>query len=180
MKTSLLTIALFATLLFWSSCKEKSTEPLSTPEVIERIEMRTRYSNGFQRDTTIVDSETFELRTHSCCSPDENRNFVLDVFWDTTFSVEPTFLQSISNKLNIDSFFNKDSIYFVNIDPQGTQRRGCSADPYHFEVVLTTNQRSKTLVLFCDDREEKYDFDDALWILVDEWFRLREALNVYE
>jgi len=31
MKTTLLSIALFATLLFWSSCKEKSTEPVDEP-----------------------------------------------------------------------------------------------------------------------------------------------------
>jgi len=39
MKTSLLTIALFATLLFWSSCKEKSTEPVDEPCVDNIIKL---------------------------------------------------------------------------------------------------------------------------------------------
>jgi len=180
MKTSLLSIALFATLLFWSSCKEKSTEPLSTPEVIERIEMRTQYTNGFERDTTLVDKNTFELRTHSCCLPDENMNYVIDKFWDTSFTVSSSFFQSITDKINLDSFFDKDSIYYARIDPQTGRNSICSAEPYEFEIVITTNTRTKNLVLFCSDREEKYDFDDALWILVDEWFRFREALYVYE
>jgi len=151
MKTSLLTIALFATLLFWSSCKEKSTEPLSTPEVIESIEVRFISLEPYLIDTMIITEETTYFKF---TYPNYEDKIYIPRFKDSTVTNSTVLFNEFTSKIDVDYFFSLDSIYHIGLYDR------CYADSKEYELIINTNKRTNKLFITCSVEKDSYTFDN--------------------
>jgi len=166
MKTSLLTIALFATLLFWSSCKEKSTEPLSTPEVIERIEMRFIGINPPYRDTMLITGEEVSFN-FVYWERKDGRYY--EKYRDTTISNTTAIFGEIASKIDLDYFFSLDSFYHIGLFGR------CTADTQEYELIIETNKRKNKLYITCSEEKDGYAFDEFFETVILMYIPFKEA-----